>query len=89
MKRLIKGLLAMTTLLLSSCGSGTPKLVRKLWCRQYIINDPYNVYCLLQNGNEQIEWRGKLDGFYVFSVGQNTWYEYDNGEHYLFVRKDI
>lgn len=84
-------LISLLSIFLSGCGNSEPKLLRKLWCWEYSFRDPQSVYCKLYTGDEEnsfFEWRGKLTGFYYDAgIGQNTWYEYDNGEHYLVVMK--
>ena len=84
MKRLFTGILAMTTLLLSSCGS-SPKAIRKCRCESYSIRDDFSVFCRLVDDNyEQFDWYGFIHYWSVDKSIKNTfWYELDNGEYAL------
>lgn len=78
MKRLIKGLLAMTTLLLSSCGNNT--IVSKKVCNKFTILEDLQVECELYTG----KWIGFIDKWIVdVKTSSHYWYEMSNGEHYL------
>ena len=89
MKRLIKGLLAITTLLLSSCGSDIVLTRKCIGVSIQIKDDPNYVWCELKENNmtsEKFEWEGIVDkwvidrnlAYYVY-----YWCEYSNGTHII------
>ena len=89
MKRLIKGLLAMTTLLVGSCSSKL--LVKKVMiCSSYTIkqDDPRYVTCELKEelGSDITTWEGIIDYFIPDNHLKDYyayWYEYVNNTHAL------
>ena len=91
MKRLIKGLLAMTTLLLSSCGNNIVSVVWRYRVSVYYINrdDPTLTICDLHDeiAGKKWTWEGVIDTWipdnnlsYYFS---GYLFEYSNGSHTL------
>lgn len=82
MKRIIGTLLAMTTLLLSSCGGAT--ITKKRVCNSYVILEDLRVKCDLFEDNKSLIWEGVIDKWLIdIKTSSHYWYEYSNGEHAL------
>lgn len=95
MKRLIKGLLAMTTLLLGSCGSNNVVISKIANCSAWEADqhDPRITRCDLYNNitMEKWTWEGHIDQFVpttLYKYHTGLWFEYSDGTHILYYGMD-
>ena len=94
MKRLFTGILAMTTLLLSSCGSEVV-LSKRANCSAWEADqhDPRITRCDLYNAitMERWTWEGHIDQFVpttLYKYHTGLWFEYSDGTHILYYGMD-